>query len=150
MLSPQSSGKSCTLMSRWHLLNTIDQTEHFIIADDSTPSLQKDNKTFDINPLQGLAIVHSQGIDGNISLPEEGGKKNKEENKESKRKGENKDSEKRESGSGRNEKGIKTNGSGEYGKDGTGERNNVKSQVKPHNPQTDSRDTPISLLFPNL
>ena len=74
-------------MSKWHLLNTIDQTEHFSIANDSTPSLQKDNRTFDINPLQGLAIVCSQGIDGNISLPDEGGKKNKE-NKESKRRGE--------------------------------------------------------------
>ena len=130
-------------------MNTIDQTEYFIVADDSTSSLQKDNKTSDINPLQGLATVHSQGIDGNVFLPKEGGRKNKEENKESKRRGEN-DSGKWESGSGRSGEGIKTNGSGEYGKDGTGERNNVKSQVKPHNPQTDNRDTPSSLLFPNL
>ena len=135
------------LMSRWHLLNTIDQTEYFIVADDSTSSLQKDNKT---NPLQGLATVHSQGIDGNVSLPKEGGRKNKEENKESKSSGENEDSGKWESGSGRSGEGIKTSGIGEYGKDETGERNNVKSQVKLHNPQTDHRNTPSSLLFPNL
>ena len=131
-------------------MNTIDQTEHCTVADDSTPSLQKDNRTSNINPLQGLATVHSRCTDDNIFLPNEGGKKNKEENKESKRRGENEDNGKGESGSGRSGEGIKTSGSGEYGKDRTGERNNVKSQVKPHNPQTDSRDTPISLLFPNL
>ena len=131
-------------------MNTIDQTEHFIVADDSTPSLQKDNRTSNINPLQGLATVHSRCTDDNLFLPNEGGKKNKEENKESKRRGENEDSEKGKSGPGRSGEGIKINGSGEYGKDGTGERNNVKSQVKPHNLQTDNRDTPSSLLFPNL
>ena len=128
-------------------MNTIDQTEHFIVADDSTSSLQKDNKTSDINPLQGLATVHSQCTDDNISLPNEGGKKNKE-NKESKRRGKNEDGEKGESGLDRSRKGIKTNGSGEYEKDATGERNNVKSQVKPHNPQTHNRDT--HNLIPNL
>ena len=91
MLSPHSPGpgKLCIslLMSKWHLLNTIDQTEHCIVADDSTPCLQEDNRTSDINPLQGLAAVHSQGTDDNLSLPNEGGKKNKEENKESKKRG---------------------------------------------------------------
>ena len=131
-------------------MNTIDQTKHCIVADDSTPSLQKDNKTSDINPLQELATVHSRCTDDNIFLPKERGKKNKEENKESKRRGENEDSGKWESGSGRSGEGIKTSGIGECGKDETGERNNVKPQVKPHNPQTDHRNTHSSLLFPNL
>ena len=134
MLSPHPSGKSCILlMSKWHLLNTIDQTEHFIDADDSTSCLQKDNKTSDINPLQ-------QGTDDNKSLPEEGGKKNKE-NKESKRRGENENGGKGEFGSGRSRKEIKTNESEGYGKDATA-CGSGKSQDKPHNPHADNRDTP--------